>query len=679
MASSGSFNTGSCEGRYLTFSWSLSSQSIENNTSTISWKLVGAGRSGYVVVSEVKVVINGAQVYYRDTSNTVYCYQGTVVASGTTTISHNTDGSKSFSASVGAGIYQWAINCNGSGSWALTTIPRASSLSFGEFTMGTAGTMTINRTSSSFTHTISYGFGILTGTIVIKTANTSVSWTPSIDTFAGQLPNSTRGSGTLTLKTYSGSTQIGSNSYTFYLNVPSSVVPTVGTISLTPATINSRNILVQNKNKLTISVSGCSGGKGSAIKSYTFSGPGISTTGTGTSATTSTISDTGTLTYTVKVTDNRGRTASKTATITCYAWSAPYFKSFSAYRSNSSGTADDSGAYIKCSYSLGFSSVNGTNDVTVKIMYKKSSATSYRSVTSLTDSTLTSGSQILSSIVLDSTYTVYATITDNYSGSSSSQAITIFGASRVLNITSDGTGVAFGKMAESTKLLESRYRVKAPGLLSSRDGRTTTNINIASDSEHLGCLESFIVKSGNTGVPSLGDGHVAHFHWDNTGGYDAQLYLQNSTGTIMSRGCNSGTWGSWMEVQYKPINLYMFSKGNSGSIQFSISTSLSDYSILEIFYCDNNSAGQNCIRVYSPYNGGYGKIVDISVIEASPTTNKLTYIRRTRYVISGSDDWKTVYISPQVSNSGYVEISDTAVTTVIGTNHIKIFRVLGYK
>jgi hypothetical protein len=128
MASSGSFNTGSSAGRYLTFKWWINSQSVANNTTNIGWELVGAGDGGYVVVSEVKVTIDGSQAYYRSESNHQNVYVGTVVASGTKTITHNADGSRSFSVSVSAGIYQWAINKSGSGSWSLTAIPRAASI-----------------------------------------------------------------------------------------------------------------------------------------------------------------------------------------------------------------------------------------------------------------------------------------------------------------------------------------------------------------------------------------------------------------------------------------------------------------------------------------------------------------------------------------------------------------------
>ena len=46
MASSGSITTNEYQGRSVTLSWSLSSQSVEKNTSTISWALKGSGSGG---------------------------------------------------------------------------------------------------------------------------------------------------------------------------------------------------------------------------------------------------------------------------------------------------------------------------------------------------------------------------------------------------------------------------------------------------------------------------------------------------------------------------------------------------------------------------------------------------------------------------------------------------------
>lgn len=124
MASSGSFNTGNYQGRYLKFSWSVSSQSIANNKTTIKWSLTGAGNavSSWYKAGNFKVTIDGNQVYYSSTR--INLYNGTTVASGTYTFSHNNNGDKSFSAYAEAGIYSVAVNVSGSGSWSLPKIPR---------------------------------------------------------------------------------------------------------------------------------------------------------------------------------------------------------------------------------------------------------------------------------------------------------------------------------------------------------------------------------------------------------------------------------------------------------------------------------------------------------------------------------------------------------------------------
>lgn len=122
MATSGSFNTTSREGRYLTFSWSVKSQDTANNKTTISWTLKGGGTSGYVYCGDFEVTIDGTIVYSNDTRREVY--NTTTIASGTRTITHSADGTKTLTASVKASIYTYTQDRTGSGSWALPTIAR---------------------------------------------------------------------------------------------------------------------------------------------------------------------------------------------------------------------------------------------------------------------------------------------------------------------------------------------------------------------------------------------------------------------------------------------------------------------------------------------------------------------------------------------------------------------------
>ena len=73
MANSGSFTTTACEGRSLTFNWSVKSQNVANNQTTITWNLTGSGSytAGWVTCGNFKVTIDGKQVYYSLDDNHV--------------------------------------------------------------------------------------------------------------------------------------------------------------------------------------------------------------------------------------------------------------------------------------------------------------------------------------------------------------------------------------------------------------------------------------------------------------------------------------------------------------------------------------------------------------------------------------------------------------------------------
>ena len=436
------------------------SYSVANNTSnvTITFSIKGPWNpSFYEWTTYYGIVVDGA-IKTSSSSSPYVTTSYKQLLTWTGNITHNADGKKSINVGVylysdGPANYlpkQYTSSSPLSmGSIALTTIPRASSVSLSTTGVNVGGTIiaNISRASSNFTHTVEF---YINNSYYQKYTGINTSQSFTIPTsWYNAMPSSTSCTAYCRVTTYNGSTQIGSQvSKAFTVNVPSSVVPTIGTITLDPVNITttdgtSRNILVKGKNKLTVSVSGCSAGTGSSIRSYAFSGPGISSTTTSTSVTSSsTISNTGTLTYTVKVTDKRGRTASKTQNIVCYDYRTPSFTTFDAYRANSNGTANNNGTYLKCTYSISYASVNSTNNPTVKITYTASGTT--KTVTA------SGGSALINLGENTATHQVYAKVTDSYGGSASSSTKNVLGASRVFNITSDGKGVAIGKMSEKT-------------------------------------------------------------------------------------------------------------------------------------------------------------------------------------------------------------------------------------
>ena len=432
-------------------------QSIANNTSTISWNIkVSTGSGGYVVVSEIRAKIAGEEVYYRSHDNHTNGYNGTQIASGTKTITHNTDGTKSVSMSIEAGIYQWAINKSGSNTFTLDTIPRASSItSASNKTLGNACSIKWTPNASTFKYKVKFSLGSWSYTTpsFISPASTSEytydDYTLPLDV-AKQLPNATTGTMTAYLYTYNSSgTQIGSTaSKTFTVTVPSSIKPSISSVSAelvnSNSVINGWGVAVAGYTKVKVSAS-ASGSYSSTISSFTISG-GYSTTQNGTSLayTGGVISSSGSKTFTVVAKDSRGRSSdSKSATaITFYAYSKPTVSSFTVARSSSNAKK----VVVKANWT--FSSVNSKNAATATLYYKKSSNTSwttYGTIAKNTNVTLTNDFEETSS------YNFKVVVTDSLSNSAQEE-----GFVSTIEVTMDfragGKGLGIGKIAESDNL-----------------------------------------------------------------------------------------------------------------------------------------------------------------------------------------------------------------------------------
>lgn len=217
MATSGTIKTDVLDKSYFWVQWSQSSQSVENNSTTINWSCgFNPGRQYYTNAIKMNAVtINGVEVYSGGTYSNITDYENRTFASGTLKIAHNSDGSKSFTISGFSGwIYDSGTTYASAQSFTLTTIPRASSVSCSAADIGSNATISISRASSSFTHTLTYAFGSLSGTIATKTSSTSISWALPT-TFYAQIPNSKNGTGSITCQTYNGSTLIGSKTCSF--------------------------------------------------------------------------------------------------------------------------------------------------------------------------------------------------------------------------------------------------------------------------------------------------------------------------------------------------------------------------------------------------------------------------------------------------------------------------------
>ncbi|HUM61913.1 MAG TPA: DUF859 family phage minor structural protein, partial [Clostridia bacterium] len=144
--------------------------------------------------------------------------------------------------------------------------------------LGSAVTIYTNRQSSATTHTISYWFGNTSGAIATN-VGASVSWTPPLS-LASQIPNATSGICTITCNSFVNGTLTGTRTCTLTLNVPSTVVPSISSVTIedTNSTVASRiEAYVKSLSTLSVEIT-AAGIYGSTISSYRTSLDGVTYT-----------------------------------------------------------------------------------------------------------------------------------------------------------------------------------------------------------------------------------------------------------------------------------------------------------------------------------------------------------------------------------------------------------------
>ena len=253
----------------------LTGQNITGNYSSVhvtAYLHTNGYASMWGVSADATITINGGSAIEHPGIN-IGTNSAQKIWDHTYNVGHNNDGTKTVGVKLSVGL-----NTGGYGSamvafdYRLPDIPRASSVSDMTGTLGSAMTININRKVSSFTHTVKYYFGNLSGTIATG-VGTSVSWTPPLN-LATQIPSASSGWGNITIDTYSGSTKIGSKSAQLTLNVPTSMTPSLGSITLTDSNtavknlLNTANTFAEIVSDIKVAFNSATGVQGSTITDY---------------------------------------------------------------------------------------------------------------------------------------------------------------------------------------------------------------------------------------------------------------------------------------------------------------------------------------------------------------------------------------------------------------------------
>lgn len=581
---------------------------ITNNTSNVTVTVYLQRIDGYAgetawdleskptVSFKVGGVAKTPTIYYIDTRNHKLC----TVATWTGDVAHNSEGKLSLALScdwvLGATyLYSGSI----SGTATLDTIPRASTISaVSGTTIGGEMKVTLATLASGYTHQMWYKVGnsdwYNIGTGILST----VSFNIDIAT-ANQFPNSMSGNMQLCVRTFNGSTQIGTDYYKDVTVYVPSYTPTISNISLTGNNLL-EGLYVQGKSTVTVKPTATTK-YGASIKSYSVTVDGKTYTG---ETITSSVLGNGDKKVTVKVTDTRDRTATLDSSVfTVYPYAPPNITEFKVERK-----AD--GTTVVATIKGDVSPVNNKNPKSIWLHIGDDYKTTIYPTGYSFNETVT-----ITDFEDDGTVNCKVWLNDYYTYREKEAILPTVAVT--MDFHYSGKGVAFGKVAEEEKLFDVAWKTKITDtdwktLMLKRIGATgAVTINFQNDIGSLG----FIGMTGNAQNTLLR-------RWTSDG---VTQYTVLDTGFVKDHIVAQGTDNNWI-----------YEKWNNGVLKlyrnFSVSSTITSgwgalYSSPQItlptFPITSGLTFVATPQVNLTWNGSYSVILDGAT---GVTTTKCGYV-----------------------------------------------------
>lgn len=545
---------------------------ITTNTSTISWQLWLEKNTTWVYNlnndSLAEVEINGQYVLSKYVSFDLRNRDWVTFGSGTMTIPHNEDGTKSITiwARLTNVADQGNINWF-SGTVNLENIPRSSGIkSVTETELGKPITIIIDKKVDEFRHQVSWS---VNGSDLVDLGSghdTSLQFTVPID-YANRITNSDTGALDVRVRTFRGTEQIGNDVYKrgIPIKVPASIVPTLEDVTITERTAQLAEFIpvgnfVKDKSVMRVETNGAAGAYGSTIISTELTVDNLvvrATTGDFPA------NKAGNLEVTAKITDSRGRTATKSKAIKVWDYSAPKIIAFLANRTGN-GTNKTIIATVAANVSpLVIDGVN-RNPYTLKIQYSAKKTNRWIDAVNLTnESTEKINRQIDCGAFyeLSKAYNVRLVIQDKLSDLVDS--VLLVRSSRVLWAWGDNRAavggfpeleghfesflpVAFHSNLNVEDGIMSRGKPIQEFALTSREGKSLKFNGDLNNLRTSGSYHAFGVQHNPAGTNNYGYVNVITHNTDSN--YCVQQYIPFNSTTTHIRVLENGRWAEWNNV-----------------------------------------------------------------------------------------------------------------------------------
>lgn len=384
-------------------------------------------------------------------------------------VGHDDNGNKTVTIS-----FKVDINVGGYGSATvslsipLPQIKRASTISDVTGTLGSAMTLDISRKDSSYTHNLKYEFGKLSGTIATG-VGTSCSWTPPLS-LATAMPNRTSDWGQIVLETYSGSTKIGQTNCILTLNVPTSMTPSLGSITLTDSNtavknlLNTANTFAEIVSDIKVAFNDATGVQGSTITGYHAEIVNKNQSTNANNGNLGLMKWNGSAQVKAWVVDSRGRSSNAVTTnITVLEYFLPTL-TFTAIRGDTNQSSDK--IVVSRTAKIAPLKIGNVQKNSFKLSFKTApfGTTTYTSdtgagVNDKVTNTLTNSKATLSGTFdIGKSYEVYGVLEDALTSSGTVKAPPVSPEKMVMGMAE--TAVSFGKYPENTNAVDSDWVFK---------------------------------------------------------------------------------------------------------------------------------------------------------------------------------------------------------------------------
>lgn len=392
-----------------------------------------------------------------------------------------------YRGSVKTGSHTMLLTINGYTSTGVTAPTAAISLADGSKTFTRSAVGAIDKFE------LQYTVGTYSATIAQNITASTYTWSLSSLSSSAKLqiassaPNTSSVLCTISAIAYIGTTAVKTDTIKFKITIPdaSPYKPTLSvSVSEANSFVSGKSIgaYLSGQSKLMVQASSATAGSGATIVQFKVRVENKDYTDTSSpySITTDTISGSGSLGYTATLTDSRGRTATATGSVSVAAYNRPQITTqFTGQRTNSSGTYQQDGTYVKAAYAVSYTAA-GSNTYSTTLAYSENGG-AYNTMNAYSSSARTASvNGVLSGTgvpTFDPTkrYTLRLQLVDKLY--TTTAYVNIPTQKVLLDFNENGTGLGIGMINQNASAIDSAWTYRGTAI------RLTGSIYHNSDSE----------------------------------------------------------------------------------------------------------------------------------------------------------------------------------------------------